>query len=286
MFRELKDSRRLERSLGTLGGGNHFIEVDADGEGALYLIIHTGSRNLGKQVAERYQTLAVDLASGKGELFAARRELIAKFKAEGRRAEIQPALKALEASFTARQPSTPKDLCFLTGPEREDYLHDMALCQDFAVRNRALIADTLLKGLFGEELADFDRFETVHNYIDLTDRIVRKGAVSARTGERLLIPINMRDGSLLCEGLGNPDWNGSAPHGAGRLCSRAEARTRFTVEAFRESMAGIFTTSVGEDTLDECPMAYKSMDHILKNLGPTAAVKAVLRPRYNFKAGQ
>ncbi len=286
MFRELKDSRRLERSLGTLGGGNHFIEVDADGEGALYLIIHTGSRNLGKQVAERYQTLAVDLASGKGELFAARRELIAKFKAEGRRAEIQPALKALEASFTARQPSTPKDLCFLTGPDREDYLHDMALCQVFAVRNRALIADTLLKGLFGEELADFDRFETVHNYIDLTDRIVRKGAVSARTGERLLIPINMRDGSLLCEGLGNPDWNCSAPHGAGRLCSRAEARTRFTVEAFRESMAGIFTTSVGEETLDECPMAYKSMDHILKNLGPTAAVKAVLRPRYNFKAGQ
>lgn len=284
--RQLKDSRRLERSLGTLGGGNHFIEVDADGEGNRYLVIHTGSRNLGKQVAEIYQSLAVDLASGKGELFAARRRLIERFKAEGRRTEIQAALRALEASFLAGQPELPPDLCYLSGPEREDYLHDMALCQEFAVRNRAMIADVLLKGLFSEELPAFDAFETVHNYIDLTDRIVRKGAVSAKKGERLLIPVNMRDGSLLCEGRGNPDWNQSAPHGAGRLYSRAEAKNRFTVEDFRESMAGIFTTSVGEDTLDECPMAYKSMEHLLKYLGPTAQIKAVLRPCYNFKAGQ
>ena len=267
---------RAIRSIGTLGGGNHFIEVDRDDEGNLYLVVHTGSRHPGLQVAQHYQAAAWrDLAREPGlRLDAA----IAKLKASGRRQEIQ----ALVEDFAAKHRDiVPKALAYVSGPLFDDYLHDMRLMQRFAALNRRAIVDTLLEGL---RLEAEDRFTTIHNYIDLEARILRKGAVSARAGERLLIPINMRDGSLICVGKGNDDWNQSAPHGAGRLMSRAEAKRVFSVEAFRQSMAGIYTTTADQSTLDECPMAYKPIEAILDNIAPTADVVARIRPLYNYKA--
>lgn len=283
-YRSLRDTRRIERSLGTLGGGNHFIEIDSDGEGGRLLVIHSGSRNLGKQVAEQYQALACDLLHGREPLFRARDELIARYKAEGRRGEIQDALKQLYAAFKESECEVPRELCYLHGDYRRMYLDDMAICQRFAALNRRRMAEVIVEGLLGRSLDELAHFETVHNYIDLESNIVRKGAVSARAGERLLIPINMRDGSLICVGKGNPDWNESAPHGAGRLFSRTEARERFTAQEFRDAMTGIYTTSAGEETLDECPMAYKSMDAIVSQIGPTAEIERIIRPEYNFKA--
>lgn len=283
-YRALKDSRRLERSIGTLGGGNHFIEINVDDENNKYLVIHTGSRNLGKQVAEYYQNLAYDLHRGKDKYFVARDELIASYKAAGRKQEIQGALKEMMAAFQAKEISIPKELCYLTGQYREQYLHDMGICQTFATLNRLTIANTILEKLLGQSLDQFVHFETVHNYIDLESNIVRKGAVSAKEGQRLLIPINMRDGSLICVGKGNQDWNCSAPHGAGRLYSRTTAKQKFTVEEFARSMEGIYTTSICESTLDECPMAYKNMEDIVNNIGPTADIVKVIKPVYNFKA--
>ena len=267
---------RAIRSIGTLGGGNHFIEVDRDDEGNLYLVVHTGSRHPGLQVAQHYQAAAWrDLAREPGlRLDAA----IASLKASGRRQEIQ----ALVEDFAAKHRDiVPKALAYVSGPLFDDYLHDMRLMQRFAALNRRAIVDTLLEGL---RLEAEDRFTTIHNYIDLEARILRKGAVSARAGERLLIPINMRDGSLICVGKGNDDWNQSAPHGAGRLMSRAEAKRVFSVEAFRQSMAGIYTTTADQSTLDECPMAYKPIEAILDNIAPTADVVARIRPLYNYKA--
>jgi tRNA-splicing ligase RtcB len=283
-FRALKDTRRFERSLGTLGGGNHFIEIDQDSDGNHYLVIHTGSRNLGKQVAEYYQLLAYDLLCGKGELFEAKNKLIAQYKAEDRKKEIQAALKELDRAFQAKETDIPKELCYLTGEFREQYLADMKICQEFAALNRRRIAEIILEKLLGCSVEDFSNFETVHNYIDHESNIVRKGAVSAKIGETLLIPINMRDGSLICTGKGNEDWNCSAPHGAGRLFSRQEAKERFTVAEYEQAMDGVFTTCVGSGTLDECPMAYKTMDDIVTNIAPTAEVTKVIRPVYNFKA--
>lgn len=285
-FRQLRDTKRIERSLGTLGGGNHFIEVDRDEEGNHYLVIHTGSRNLGKQVAELYQQLAIDLLSGREEYLEEKARIIAEYKRDGRRNEIQQALRALESGAAAQEASVPKNLCYLTGIYRKQYLEDMAVCQDYATLNRRTIADLILGPLFGKTIEDFPSFETVHNYIDHDRNLVRKGAVSADKGERLLIPINMRDGSLVCEGKGNPDWNFSAPHGAGRLFSRNAARSAFDLSEFAAQMEGIYTTSVSLGTLDECPMAYKSMDHILANISPTATVERVIKPVYNFKAGE
>jgi RNA-splicing ligase RtcB len=282
-FRDLKDSKRFEKSIGTLGGGNHFIEVDADEDANKYLVIHTGSRNLGKQVAEHYQGLAVDLLSGKGELFDAQERLIADYKAAGRRSEIQAEIKKLHAAFADKKPDIPEALCYLTGRYRDDYLHDMRICQAYAVKNRDTIADILLSAM---GLAETGRFETIHNYIDLDSNIVRKGAVRAARGERLLIPVNMRDGCILAVGRGNDDWNQSAPHGAGRLMSRHKAREALSMDEFNASMAGIFTTSVGEDTLDEAPMAYKSMDEILSAIGETVEIERIIRPVYNFKASE
>ncbi len=267
---------RAIRSIGTLGGGNHFIEVDRDDEGNLYLVVHTGSRHPGLQVAQHYQAAAWrDLAREPGlRLDVA----IARLKASGRRQEIQ----ALVEDFAAKHRDiVPKALAYVSGPLFDDYLHDMRLMQRFAALNRRAIVDTLLEGL---RLEAEDRFTTIHNYIDLEARILRKGAVSARAGERLLIPINMRDGSLICVGKGNDDWNQSAPHGAGRLMSRAEAKRVFSVEAFRQSMAGIYTTTADQSTLDECPMAYKPIEAILDNIAPTADVVARIRPLYNYKA--
>ncbi len=239
------DRRRFSESLGTLGGGNHFIEIDRDEEGNLYLVIHTGSRNPGLQVAQYYQKLAYRSLGGK------------------------------------KQSETPYELAYLSGGDRDAYLRDMEFMQRFAALNRRIIREEILGGLKLHEAA---RFETVHNYVDVDAMILRKGAVSAKAGERLLIPLNMRDGSLICTGLGNDEWNQSAPHGAGRLFSRKEAEERFTLSAFKKEMEGVFTTSVDRDTLDECPMAYKDPESIIRAVGETVKIEKRIRPVYNFKS--
>lgn len=283
-YRSLKKARWIERSLGTLGGGNHFIEIDEDDERNKYLVIHTGSRNLGKQVAEIYQQMAYDICCGADQLFEQQKKLIEEYKAEGRRSEIQAAIKEMKSVFRAKETDIPRALCYLTGEYRSMYLYDMKICQEFATTNRMEIAGSILRGLFGKSLEEFSYFETVHNYIDHDSNIVRKGAVSAKAGEKLLIPINMRDGSLICIGKGNEDWNCSAPHGAGRLYSRKNAKEIFTLEEFQKSMEGVFSTSICQSTLDESPMAYKSIDNTVFNISPTAEIIKIIKPIYNFKA--
>ncbi len=278
-YRALKDSRRLERSLGTLGGGNHFIEIDRAADGTCFLIVHSGSRNLGKQVAEYYQRLAIELNKGKEEYFARRDALIAEYKAAGRRKELQAALKELR--WTERAATIPEDLCFVYGQYLEDYLHDVELCQAFARRSRELMAQILTERA---GLTALEAFHTIHNYIDTDERILRKGAIAAHEGEKVLIPINMRDGSVLAIGKGNPDWNFSAPHGAGRLMSRTAAKAGLDMDEYRREMAGVYTTSVSEATLDEAPMAYKSLADIIDVIRESVDVIEVLKPIYNFKA--
>lgn len=275
--REHVNLERAERSIGTLGGGNHFIELDQDDEGTLYLVIHSGSRHLGLEVAGYYQRLAEEQLGGsdKDRL----KELVESMKAQGRYSEIADELKRVKSSTV----KIPKDLAYVSGHLFRDYIHDMKIVQDYASWNREAIADTILAGMCWGKI---DIFETVHNYIDTNDMILRKGAVSAHRGEKLLIPINMRDGSLICEGKGNPDWNYSAPHGAGRLMSRSEAKKIFSLDEFANSMSGIYTTSVGSETLDECPMAYKPMESIINNITDTVEIKKIIRPVYNFKAGE
>ncbi len=282
-YRGLKNTKRLERSIGTLGGGNHFIEIDVDEAGNKYLIIHSGSRNLGTQVAEHYQQLAVDLNLGKEEYFKMRDEIIRTYKEQGRRTEIQAVLKQMARDWEAKEPTMPRDLCYLYGTFMEDYLHDIDICQKFAKRNREKMAEILLEKT---GLTPIESFQTIHNYIDVEEKILRKGAVSAKAGEKLLIPINMRDGSLICIGKGNDDWNNSAPHGAGRLMSRSTAFEQLTMEEYERQMAGIYTTCVNTSTLDESPMAYKNMDEIVANIGPTAEILAHIKPIYNFKAAE
>lgn len=282
-YRDLKDTKRLERSLGTLGGGNHFIEIDATEDGNKYLIIHSGSRNLGTQVARFYQSIAVDLNLGKEEYFKKRDEIIRTYKEAGRRSEIQATLKKLEKEWEEKEPTMPHELCYLYGSFMEDYLHDINICQQFAKRNREKMAEILLEKT---GLAGLNSFQTVHNYIDTDEMILRKGSVSAKAGEKLLIPINMRDGSLICIGKGNADWNNSAPHGAGRLMSRSAAFEKLTMEEYEKQMAGIYTTCVNTSTLDESPMAYKNMDEIIENIQPTAEIIAHIKPIYNFKAAE
>ena len=282
-FRALKDSKRLERSLGTLGGGNHFIEVDQAQDGTKYLVIHTGSRNLGKQVAEIYQQLAVDLHCGMEDYFEQREEIIRTYKEQGRRSEIQAALKELLHQKEVKEASMPEDLCYLYGKYFEDYLADVEICQQFAKRNRELIAEVILGRC---ELTAVDAFHTIHNYIDTDEMILRKGAIAAHKGEKVLIPINMRDGSVLAVGKGNPEWNYSAPHGAGRVMSRAGARKSLSLEEYKKAMEGIYTTSVNEDTLDEAPMAYKALSDIMDVIEDSVEVIEVLKPIYNFKASE
>ena len=282
-YRQLRDTKRLERSIGTLGGGNHFIELDADGEDNKYLIIHSGSRNLGKQVAEYYQGLAIEIMQGKDKLYEMQEKLIEEYKAAGRRKEIQGAVKELHRKFNPNPLNIPNELCYLTGEYRERYLHDMEICQEFAVLNRKEMADAILDELGIKEL---DRFETIHNYIEFGSNIVRKGAISAKRGEILLIPINMRDGCIIGRGKGNSDWNLSAPHGAGRLMSRTKAKESITLEDFERSMEGIYTTSVNQSTIDESPMAYKPMEEILENIKDTVEVIKIIKPVYNFKASE
>ena len=271
------DLLRAEKSIGTLGGGNHFIEVDKDDEGNLYIVVHSGSRHLGVEVASYYQEAGYKVLNRTDD--ASIEALIARMKAEGREKEIQKELKKLK---NLKQTNIPKALAYVSGELFEQYIHDMKIVQHFAMLNRQAMMDEIVKGM---KLHVEEQFTTIHNYIDTDAMILRKGAVSAKEGEQLLIPINMRDGSLLCVGKGNEDWNCSAPHGAGRLMSRADAKQSFTVSEFKKQMAEVYTTSVSKATLDECPMAYKGMQDILDNIGPTADVVKIIRPIYNFKAG-
>ncbi len=268
---------RMMLSIGTLGGGNHFIEADQSEDGSIYLVIHSGSRHLGVEVAKYYQEEAYRQlnAASKDEVDA----LIASLKAQGKETQIQKALKKLKAE---KRTDVPKHLAYTAGRLFEQYIHDMKLTQEFAMLSRKAMIDELIRGM-GLHIAE--QFTTIHNYIDTERMILRKGAVSARAGEKLLIPMNMRDGSLICTGRGNDDWNQSAPHGAGRLMSRADAKASFTVSEFKKQMAGIYTTSVGSGTLDECPMAYKPMEAITGCIGDTVEINEIIRPIYNFKAG-
>nr|DAR45398.1 MAG TPA: tRNA-splicing ligase RtcB [Caudoviricetes sp.] len=286
-YRELRDTKRLERSIGTLGGGNHFIEVDVAEDGYKYLVIHTGSRNLGKQVADYYQNLAVELMSGKDKLYEEQDRLIKEYKSAGRKSEIQSAIAELHRNFKAVNPNIPKDLCYLEGKYREDYLHDMRICQKFAYINRVMIAQIICNHMGWGVDADMpDYFECIHNYIDHDSNIVRKGAISAKYGEKVLIPINMRDGCIIGTGKGNEDWNCSAPHGAGRVMSRTKAKELVSLEEFEKAMDGIYTTSVNQSTIDESPMAYKTLDEIVENIKDTVDVLAIIKPVYNFKASE
>lgn len=280
-FRSLKDSRRLERSLGTLGGGNHFIEIDKAADGTFYLVIHSGSRNLGKQVAEIYQQLAVDLHAGREDYFIRREEIIRTYKEEGRRSEIQATLKALDKEYKAKVSEVPEDICWLYGTFLNDYLHDVEICQAFARRSREKMAEIILEKT---GMTAVEAFHTIHNYIDTNEMILRKGAIAAHEGEKVLIPINMRDGSVIAVGRGNPEWNYSAPHGAGRIMSRTKAKETLDMEAYKEAMAGIYTTSVNENTIDEAPMAYKSLEDIIDVIRDSVDIIDIMKPVYNFKA--
>lgn len=269
---------RAVRSLGTLGGGNHFIEVDRDEEGELYLVIHSGSRHLGLEVAGFYQEQAYRELNGNTR--RDEKALIAAYRAEGREKEIEKALKMLKKQVKTE---IPRALAYCSGALMEDYIHDMGIVQQFAMLNRKAMMDELIRGM---KLKVEEEFTTIHNYIDTEAMILRKGAVSAKAGEKLMIPINMRDGSLICVGKGNEEWNFSAPHGAGRLMSRTQAKKTWTVSEFKKQMKGIYTTSVNAATLDECPMAYKGMEDIVRNIGETAEIVKIIRPVYNFKAGE
>ena len=286
-YRELKETKRLNLSIGSLGGGNHFIELDWDECGVFYLVVHTGSRNLGKQVADIYQKLAVKCQSGWAELMEEQNRLIAEYKQVGRKNELQDVIRNLHNSFKMRKPTIPPDLSYLEGRCREDYLHDMRLCQQWAKINRrmitGLIMDYLISQGYAELCEDDLQFESIHNYIS-DDNIIRKGAISANAGEKCIIPLNMRDGSLICIGKGNEDWNCSAPHGAGRIMSRSQAFKSISLNDYANSMQGIYTECVNEETKDESPMVYKPKDEIIDNIRETVDIVNVIKPVYNFKA--
>lgn len=273
------DLIRAELSIGTLGGGNHFIEIDKDDEDNYYLVIHSGSRHLGVEVCKYYQDLAYETLNGRSK--KDKQNLIERFKEEGRQQEIQ---KALENLAKNTRTNIPKDLAYLEGDNFKDYLHDMQIAQKFAALNRMMIAQIIMEKMGWRIL---DVFQTIHNYIDTDNMILRKGSVEAREGQQLLIPINMRDGSLICVGKGNSDWNYSAPHGAGRIMSRSQAKNVLSVNEFKKTMADnhIYTTTADKSTIDEAPMAYKSMSSIIQNIYPTVTVQKIIRPVYNFKAG-
>lgn len=281
-YRSLKDSGRINKAIGSLGGGNHFIELDKDDAGDVYLVIHTGSRNLGKQVAEVYQSVACKhLTPGYDEFEEKIRQTIEEYKATGRRSELQEVIKQMRREHNDARPIIHPDLCYVENQTREDYLHDMRLCQRWAVLNRKLISLLLLRFFPGVEIKE--QFESVHNYIS-DDNMVRKGSISAKKGERSIIPLNMRDGSLLCTGKGNPDWNYSAPHGAGRVLSRTQVYEQIKMEDFEESMKGIYSESVNDFTRDESPMVYKPADEIIANIADTVTIDNIIRPIFNFKA--
>ena len=280
-WKHMDNRGRLKNSLGTLGGGNHFIEIDRGEDGTYWLVIHSGSRNLGKQVCEYYQQLAVDIAEGKEDYIESSPELIARLKAEGRQKEIQKELDALRLRLNHK--TAPDSLCHLEGKHLEDYLHDVKICQEFAIRNREIMTALILKktGMVGLE-----SFHTVHNYIDTDEMILRKGAIAAHAGERVLIPINMRDGSIIAIGRGNEEWNYSAPHGAGRVMSRKKAFETLSLEDYKTAMEGIYTTTANQETLDESPMAYKRMEDIIDAIRDAVDIVEIIKPVYNFKAAE
>lgn len=269
---------RAQKSIGTLGGGNHFIEADKDEEGTIYLVVHSGSRHLGVEVADYYQQEGYRALNGAAKKDIER--LIAQLKAEGREIEIQSTIEARKSTVST---SIPKELAYVSGELFEQYIHDMKIVQRYAELNRKAMMREIVKGM---KLHVTEQFTTVHNYIDTESMILRKGAVSAKKGEKLLIPINMRDGSLICIGKGNADWNESAPHGAGRLMSRSMAKQSFTVSEFKKQMSGIYSTSISQETLDECPMAYKGLDSIVNNISDTVDIVKRITPIYNFKAAE
>ena len=279
-YKELKAIDWLNNSLGTLGGGNHFIEVDEDEDNNKYIVIHTGSRNLGKQVAEIYQEKAIKYCSYEDEMKEAKQKLIKEYKEQHREKEIQDKLIEISKKYEGKT-KLPKDLCYLEGKLREDYLHDMKICQEFASSNRREIAFVIMSKM---NLDYIDCFETIHNYISFEDNIVRKGAISAKKGEKVLIPMNMRDGCIIGVGTGNDDWNQSAPHGAGRIMSRIKARETLNLNDYKESMKNVYTTSVNEDTIDEAPFAYKPTQEIIDNISDTVDIIKIIKPIYNFKA--
>lgn len=283
-YRELKNQDRVKKAIGSLGGGNHFIELDKDDEGNIYLVIHTGSRNLGKQVAEIYQAKAIKhMTAGADEFEESIKKTIEEYKANGRRDELQSVIRKMRKQHSEAEPSLPKDLCYVEGETREQYLHDMRVCQKWAVLNRKLISLLLLK--FFPNVKVEVEFESIHNYIS-EDNMIRKGSISADKGERCIIPLNMRDGSLICIGKGNEEWNKSAPHGAGRVLSRSQAYETITMEDFKNSMTGIYSESVNDFTRDESPMVYKPADEIIRNIGDTVEIETIIRPIFNFKASK
>jgi RNA-splicing ligase RtcB len=281
-YRDLKYSNRINMAIGSLGGGNHFIELDKDDDDNVYLVIHTGSRNLGKQVADIYQARAVKHLTDGADAFEQHiKDVIAEYKAAGRRTELQGVIKKMRKEQQEAEPSLPAALCYVEGEAREDYLHDMRICQRWAVLNRKLISILLLK--FFSDIEVQEEFESIHNYIS-DDNVIRKGSISAADGERCIIPLNMRDGSLICTGKGNPDWNCSAPHGAGRVLSRTQAYDTIKMEDFESSMKGIYSESVNDFTRDESPMVYKPAAEIIANIGDTVTIESIIRPIFNFKA--
>ena len=280
---DLRHPVYLVRSLGTLGGGNHFIEIERALDGTNYLVIHSGSRNLGKHVAELYQKLAISLHKGVGELKEEGQKIIQTLKEQGRQKEIQSALLKLARKARENGTDVPEDLCWLEGKYLDIYLHDIESCQAFARKNRETMAEVLLDRV---GITAGEAFHTIHNYIDTKEMILRKGAIAAHEGEKVLIPINMRDGSVMAVGKGNPEWNYSAPHGAGRVMSRSKAFKTLTLEEYQETMKGVYTTSVNENTLDEAPMAYKSLEDIIDVIKESVDVIDVMKPIYNFKASE
>ena len=286
-YKELKNVNHLLYSMGTLGGGNHFIEIDVDDEGNKYLVIHTGSRNLGKQVCEIYQRKAIENCSRTAYYDKFLKELVRICKESGNAEVIPSAVKAVRTA--EKMETIPDDLCYVDGELMNDYLHDMEICQSWAMRNRSTIATIIWENAIWDGKLPKNRhlgFHTMHNYLDTENMIVRKGAISAQKDEMVLIPMNMRDGSLLCIGKGNEDWNCSAPHGAGRIMSRAMAKKTLDMDDYKASMNGIFTTSVSTDTIDEAPMVYKPMDEIISKIGDTVDIVKIIKPIYNFKSSK
>ena len=279
-YKELKNKDGwLEKSLGTLGGGNHFIEVDVDDENNKYLVIHTGSRNLGKQVADIYQKKAIEYCSYKEYEIEITINLLKELHQEK---NIQNKIKEITEKYKGKT-KLPKDLCYLEGEGRRDYLNDMQYCHFFALMNRNYIAHKICKEM---NISPIKYFQCIHNYIDFDDNLVRKGSISARKGEMVIIPMNMRDGCIIGVGKGNEDWNYSAPHGAGRTMSRNIAKQTLSMDEYKKSMNGIYTTSVNEGTIDEAPMVYKPMEEIIKYIDPTVEIKKIIKPIYNFKASE
>lgn len=285
----MKETKRLNASIGSLGGGNHFIELDKDECDMTYLVVHAGSRNFGKQVAQIYQKITVKCQSGWTKLMEEQNLMIAEYKEAERKDESQDAICQLHNSFKMRKPVIPPDLSYLEGAYSEDYLHDMRLCQQWARMNRRLITDLLMGNFILQrhvENKPYDlAFESVHNYIGV-DNIIRKGAIAAYEGQKCIIPLNMRDRSLICIGKSNTDWNCSAPHGAGRIMSRSQAFKSISMDDYRTSMQGIYSESLSEDTKDESPMVYKPKDEIIGNIRDTVSILNVIKPVYNFKAAE